>query len=93
MTVGSLVKAVPAIGWAVGAVTMPALSAGATYVIGKVFIQHFASGGTLLDFNLPDYREFIKVQKEKLKGSGAAADSAQPGPTAQSASEKAAADA
>ena len=93
MTVGSLVKAVPAIGWAVGAVTMPALSAGATYVIGKVFIQHFASGGTLLDFDLPDYREFIKVQKEKLKGSGAAADSAQPGPTAQSASEKAAADA
>jgi len=93
MTVGSLIKGVPVIGWAVGAVTMPALSAGATYVIGKVFIQHFASGGTLLDFDLPDYREFIKVQKEKLKGSGAAADSAQPGPTAQSASEKAAADA
>jgi len=93
MTVGSLIKGVPVIGWAVGAVTMPALSAGATYVIGKVFIQHFASGGTLLDFDLPDYREFIKVQKEKLKGSGAAADSDQPGPTAQSASEKAAADA
>jgi hypothetical protein len=31
-----------------------------------VFIQHFASGGTLLDFNPPDYREFIKAQKEKL---------------------------
>jgi hypothetical protein len=27
------------------------------------FIQHFASGGTLLDFNPPDYREFIKAQK------------------------------
>ena len=94
MTVGSLIKGVPAIGWAVGAVTMPALSAGATYVIGKVFIQHFASGGTLLDFNVPDYREFIKVQKEKLTaGSGAATTSAQPGPAAQSASEKAAADA
>jgi len=93
MTVGSLIKGVPVIGWAVGAVTMPVLSAGATFVIGKVFIQHFASGGTLLDFNLPDYREFIKVQKEKLNtGSGAAGASAQPGPTAQSASEKAAAD-
>ena len=45
---------------------MPAFSAGATYLIGKVFIQHFASGGTLLDFNPPDYREFIKAQKEKL---------------------------
>jgi hypothetical protein len=45
---------------------MPAFSAGATYLIGKVFIQHFASGGTLLDFNPPDYREFIKAQKVKL---------------------------
>src|SRR5271165_4890921 len=31
--------------------------------IGKVFIKHFASGGTLLDFNPPDYREFIKKQR------------------------------
>ena len=59
MTMGSLVKGLPGMaGWP-GVVTMPALSAGATYVIGKVFIQHFASGGTLLDFDVPDYREFI----------------------------------
>jgi hypothetical protein len=45
---------------------MPIASAGATWVIGKVFIQHFASGGTLLDFNPPDYREFIKEQKAKF---------------------------
>jgi hypothetical protein len=45
---------------------MPALAIGATYIIGKVFIQHFASGGTLLDFNPPDYREFIKAQKERF---------------------------
>jgi hypothetical protein len=51
---------------------MPALSAGATYIIGKVFIQHFASGGTLLDFNPPDYREFIKAQREKFSNRGAA---------------------
>ena len=43
---------------------MPVLSAGATYAIGKAFIQHFESGGTLLDFNPPDYREFVKAQKE-----------------------------
>jgi uncharacterized protein (DUF697 family) len=66
MTVSSIIKGVPGIGWAVGALSMPAFSAGATYVIGKVFIQHFASGGTLLDFNPPDYREFIKAQKEKF---------------------------
>jgi hypothetical protein len=33
----------------ISAFTMPAFSAGATWVIGKVFMQHFASGGTLLD--------------------------------------------
>ena len=59
------VKSIPGIGTAISAFTMPVFSAGATYVIGKVFIQHFASGGTLLDFNPPDYREFIKAQKEK----------------------------
>ena len=44
---------------------MPVLSAGATYAIGKAFIQHFASGGTPLDFNPPDYRDFVKAQKER----------------------------
>src|SRR5262245_6672466 len=70
--VGSLIKSLPGVGTAIGALTMPVFSAGATYVIGKVFIQHFASGGTLLDFNPPDYREFIKAQKEKLATSSAA---------------------
>jgi uncharacterized protein (DUF697 family) len=63
---GSLIKGLPGIGTAIGALTMPIASAGATWVIGKVFIQHFASGGTLLDFNPPDYREFIKEQKAKF---------------------------
>jgi hypothetical protein len=43
---------------------MPVLSAGATYAIGKAFIQHFATGGTLLDFNPPDYREFIRSHRD-----------------------------
>jgi hypothetical protein len=68
------VKGVPVVGTTIGALTMPALSIGATYIIGKVFIQHFASGGTLLDFNPPDYREFIKAQKEKLANRRAKSD-------------------
>jgi uncharacterized protein (DUF697 family) len=63
---GSFLKGLPGIGTVIGALTMPAASAGATWLIGKVFIQHFASGGTLLDFNPPDYREFIKAQKAKI---------------------------
>jgi uncharacterized protein (DUF697 family) len=80
MGIGSFMKAVPGIGSVVGALSMPVFSAGATYIIGKVFIQHFASGGTLLDFNPPDYREFIKAQKEKLGGrSSSAPPATQPG--------------
>src|ERR1700730_706761 len=45
---------------------MPAVGAGATWIIGKVFIKHFTSGGTLLDFNPPNYREFLKMQRAKL---------------------------
>ena len=72
----SALKAVPLIGTTMAALTMPTLSAGATYVIGKVFIQHFRSGGTLLDFNPPDYREFIKAHKETWSSRSTAASSA-----------------
>lgn len=60
----SVLKTIPVLGTIAASFVMPALSAGATYAIGKAFIQHFESGGTLLDFNPPDYREFIKAQKE-----------------------------
>ena len=71
MTFGSVIKGIPGIGSAVGALTMPVYSAGATYVIGQVFMKHFASGGTLLDFNPPDYREFIKTQQAKFEAQAA----------------------
>jgi uncharacterized protein (DUF697 family) len=60
----SLLKGVPVVGTAVSAVVMPALSAGATYAIGMVFVQHFRSGGTLLDFNPQDYRAYLKAQRQ-----------------------------
>lgn len=59
-----LLKTIPILGTIASAFITPVLAAGATYAIGKVFIQHFSSGGTLLDFNPPDYREFLKGQKE-----------------------------
>jgi uncharacterized protein (DUF697 family) len=64
MGAASMLKAVPVFGTIAGGFVMPALSAGATYAIGKAFIQHFATGGTLLDFNPPDYREFIRRQRD-----------------------------
>ena len=92
MGVASVLKAIPGVGTVIAASTMPVFSAGATWVIGKVFIQHFASGGTLLDFNPPDYREFIKAQKEKWNArSGATAPAAQPEAAPGTASNKGAA--
>ena len=64
MGAASAMKAIPIVNVLAAGFVMPVLSAGATYAIGKAFIQHFESGGTLLDFNPPDYREFVKAQKE-----------------------------
>jgi uncharacterized protein (DUF697 family) len=78
MGVASALKSVPVIGTGVGILTMSGVSAGATYLIGKVFMQHFATGGTLLDFNPPDYKEFIKSTRDKLsfRSGGAGAEGA-----------------
>jgi uncharacterized protein (DUF697 family) len=64
MGAASAMKAIPVVNILAAGFVMPVLSAGASYAIGKAFIQHFESGGTLLDFNPPDYREFVKAQKE-----------------------------
>jgi uncharacterized protein (DUF697 family) len=67
MGFASALKGVPLFGTVASLASMPVLSAGATYLIGRVFVQHFASGGTLFDFKPPDYKEFINEQADKLK--------------------------
>ncbi len=74
-SIGSLLKSIPGAGTLFGMVAMP-LSAGATtYAVGKVFQMHFSSGGTLLNFNADDVREYYeaKVQegKQVVKDMGA----------------------
>jgi uncharacterized protein (DUF697 family) len=65
--VSSLLKTFPGVGTILASLSMPALSAASTYAIGHVFIKHFASGGTLLNFKPEDYREFIKAQADKAR--------------------------
>jgi len=68
----SLVKFIPVVGQTIGSVSLP-ISAGAiTYAVGKVFLQHFASGGTFLTFD-PDkvrdyYNEMLKEGKTVAQG-------------------------
>jgi uncharacterized protein (DUF697 family) len=49
--VASIAKTIPVLGQTVGVVTMPMIAGATTYALGKVFIQHFASGGTFLTFD------------------------------------------
>jgi len=70
--VASLVKMVPVVGTIVGAVTEPAIAAAATYALGKVFIQHFESGGTLLDFNIRTQRHQYEEHFAAAKAKGSA---------------------
>jgi uncharacterized protein (DUF697 family) len=49
--IASLIKIVPIFGQASGALSMITLGGATTYATGKVFIQHFESGGTFLDFD------------------------------------------
>jgi len=76
----SIAKTVPVVGWTVGAVTMPVLAGASTYAVGKVFVQHFSSGGTFLTFdpdNVRDYfAEMLKQGKEAAKQGGKTADPA-----------------
>lgn len=64
----SLLKIVPGIGTFLGSLAAPAYYAASTYAVGKVFNAHFASGGTLLNFNAEEMKGyFAKAFAEKAK--------------------------
>lgn len=58
----SLGKLVPGIGLASAILTMPVIAGAFTYAIGKVFIQHFESGGTFLDFDPSKVKAYFEQQ-------------------------------
>lgn len=64
---GSLLKIIPLIGPLVGGVSMSLFSGAATYAIGKVFIQHFETGGTFLDFNTVSVKDYFQAKFEEGK--------------------------
>jgi uncharacterized protein (DUF697 family) len=66
-TLTSLIKAVPIVGPAVGAAALPAVAGASSYAVGQVFIQHFESGGTFLDFDPEKVKGYFAEQFEKGK--------------------------
>lgn len=66
-TVGSIFKVIPVIGSALGGATVAAFSGATTYAIGQVVARHFDSGGSILDFDGEDLKDFYEEQVEKGK--------------------------
>ncbi len=46
----SLLKLIPGFGYLAGNAALSTLAGGVTYATGKVFVDHFEAGGTLVDF-------------------------------------------
>ncbi len=72
-SVASMAKAVPLAGQTIGAAAMPVIAGAATYAVGKVFVQHFASGGTFLTFDPEEvwaYYADMFEEGKKIAGDG-----------------------
>jgi uncharacterized protein (DUF697 family) len=66
---GSAIKVVPIVGQTAGVIATPVVAGASTFAVGKVFIQHFESGGTMLDFDPERMRDYYSEQFEKGKTS------------------------
>jgi len=60
-----MLRAVPLFGAVAMALTKPFFAAAFTYAVGKVFNQHFASGGTFLTFDPKKVEDFFKEKFEE----------------------------
>jgi len=65
---GGALKMLPFFG-IISLAVMPSMNAALSYAVGKVFIQHFESGGTFLDFDPEKVRAYFEkeFQEGKLK--------------------------
>ena len=72
---GSAIKSIPAVGQLAGMVLMPAFSGSFAYALGKVLIEHFEAGGTLLDLDPASMRAHFIA---RFQTHAAAAESAAP---------------
>ncbi len=58
----NLLKAVPVFGPVLGGFSVSAMGGAVSWAVGRVFMQHFASGGTLLDFDPDAMRQHFKSE-------------------------------
>ncbi|MGO8792960.1 MAG: YcjF family protein [Terriglobia bacterium] len=63
--VGSMLKAIPVVGALAGAPAMVVFCGAYAWALGNVFIQHFESGGTFLNFDPEAMKEYFRAQFEE----------------------------
>ncbi len=63
----TLGKLIPGVGTTVAAGSQMFLNGALTYALGKVFMQHFSSGGTFLTFDPEMVRDYFTAQVEEGK--------------------------
>ena len=61
----SLMKFIPVVGQIAAPVSLSIVASASTYALGKVFVKHFDTGGTLLNFDSEKMREYYYEQYEK----------------------------
>lgn len=68
VAVGSMIKTLPGVGAFLGGVLcMPLIAGAATYAVGRVFVRHFESGGTLLDLNAEKAKAYFASKFQEGK--------------------------
>jgi uncharacterized protein (DUF697 family) len=72
---GSIAKVLPVLGWGVGFLATSVLAGATTHATGVVFVQHFESGGTFLDFDPAATRDFFRREFEIARREGRAISS------------------
>ncbi|TWA72497.1 uncharacterized protein (DUF697 family) [Azospirillum brasilense] len=78
MVFNMALRSVPVIGTVTRLATQPAFNSAFTYALGKVFQQHFASGGTFLTFQPEKVKTYFREKfEEARRRKGAAPEAAQ----------------
>ncbi len=65
MPVASFIKVIPIIGQSSGTISTALIGSASTYAIGKIFVEHFESGGTFLDFDEEKAKNHFKELYEE----------------------------
>lgn len=60
-----MVRYIPVVGFLMAPLSIVLFSSAVTYSVGRVFIQHFESGGTFLNFKPDEVRTFFRKEFEK----------------------------